>query len=448
MKISTIQRCFTDFEGRAPSEFELAFLDNFIRSRESLPSAHSATSVSTNDPEVAETLRDMMIKRARFYPDYSRPCTFEEAFLMGRDVTSSGKAQSFSMADHKLFTAENDLLAKLNAILNGFSPKICKDGVCVAQNQYLPIKTKDLRPSKRYEVTVVYSSDENCLLSFAENIASSRLSLNSFSSKGNEIFSKICEYSRYLTVDTDLLPSCSHDSLFDNSFGNCAIVVFSKTKRAKKVISLAKKHGLNVCSAINISKDNRLRIMSKGSKLFSFKSVILSGAMGAVAADIKIPDQKPVSKIPSAKKLREIPESNERVYMTDVSLNSDRAFTESISAIISPLVASAYDGLNTQNSEFSISINASLSKNDGASYAALLGIYRAVAELGITVENPHLSMTENQSSISVALRVHSFKEKTSFTSSLSQKDMLKVLVEDKLIPDFEVLRTIINGKNA
>ena len=124
MKISTIQRCFTDFEGRAPSENELDFLDNFIRSRASLASGHSATSVCTNDEEVAKTLKDLLEKRARLYPDYSRPCTLKEAFLIGGEATSFGKSQSFSMAEHKLFSAENDLLARLDATLDRKSTRL------------------------------------------------------------------------------------------------------------------------------------------------------------------------------------------------------------------------------------------------------------------------------------------------------------------------------------
>lgn len=448
MKTSTVQRCFADFEGRAPACSEIAFLDNFIRSREALPSAHSTTSVSTNDSEIAETLRDMMAKYSRLYPDYFSPCTFEKAFLLGSEVTLSGRSQSFSMAEHKIFSSESDILAKLDATLNGFAPKACKDGICVAQNEYLPARKNALRYSKRYAVTIVYSSEENSLLSFAEKIALSKSAISSFASTGDKLFCKVCDHSKSLSVNTDLLPTPAQEGLFDNGFGDYAIVVFSKPKKAKRIISLAKKHDLEVCSAIEVSKKNKFIITSQGKEIAYFKPVILRGAMGAMAKDIKIPDQKPISVLPSLEKLCEMSESNEQVYKSDVVLNSESAFSESIAAIISPLVAAVYDGLNTQNSEFSISINAFLSKNDDATYASLIGIYRAITELGIAVENPHLSMTEGQSSLSVALRVHSFKEKTPFTASISQNDMLKKLTESALLPDFETLRALVNGKNA
>ena len=438
MKISTIQRCFTDFEGRAPSESELDFLDKFIKSRERLASAHSATSVSTNDVEVAKTLKDLMEKRARLYPDYSRPCTFEEAFLMSGEVTSVGKTQRFSMANHKLFSAESDLLAKLNALLNGFAPKACQSGICVAENQYLPIKAKEIRSSKRYAVTIAYSANEDGLLSFAKKISTSKYSLNRFVSNGSEVFCKICEYSRSLTIDADVLPS----------FDGYAVVVFSKPKKAKKIISLAKKCNIEVCSAIKISKDNRLKVIKEEKEAFSFRSLILRGAMGASSKDIKITDQFPTKETLSAEKICELPESNERVYMTNVLLNDELSFSQSMSAIISPLVAAAYDGLNTLNSEFSLSINASLPEESDRAFAALLGLYRAASELGITIESPHLSITKSSGTLAVALRVHSFKEKNLFSTPLSQDELIKMLVGEKLVPDFETLRSIINGKNA
>ena len=142
-------------------------------------------------------------------------------------------------------------------------------------------------------------------------------------------------------------------------------------------------------------------------------------------------------------------ETLETVYSARTELtNANGCFSDCISAILSLLVRAAYDGANTKNSLISISLNAILSSSDlSGSYAAILGIYRAITEMGISVEGASSSLTSGTPSLSVALKVRSFGSTDEILTTLSPDELFGFLAKDGEMPDFPAFRDFINGKN-
>jgi hypothetical protein len=142
----------------------------------------------------------------------------------------------------------------------------------------------------------------------------------------------------------------------------------------------------------------------------------------------------------------------EHVYSANVSIRDiGNAFNSAITAVIDPFIAGAYDGINTQNSDLALAICVALplfdEKSIGSSYATLLGLYRAVTELGITIEDLSLKESDSEPSVSIALRAYKFGERAEFITKLSKEELTDSFWKDAPLPDFEKIRALINGKS-
>ena len=116
---------------------EFCFLNGIARSLSASPMYYSAGSITTKEKDIADTLADMMSKYAFFNPQYSSPCSVQEAFNLGKKSIEYKKAKSFSLGNLSLFSAGSDKLASLCAALNGLDESFCKNVICIANDQYI-----------------------------------------------------------------------------------------------------------------------------------------------------------------------------------------------------------------------------------------------------------------------------------------------------------------------
>lgn len=450
---------------------EIIFLNGLASAFAASSKYYAAGSITTNEKHIADTISDMMAKYAFLYPNYSAPCTLEQAFKLCGEATAYGKVRHFSMGEHSLFSSDSDQLAMLNAALNGFDLKHCQNGICIAADRYSR-KLKGIRSNKKYSVSFAYLKNDSSfdnLRSFAKDVAIAKSTVSAFAAKENELFLGICERSKKLSIIANkipMLPFINEDAEFTESekifyslsefFFNrdpkkCAIAIVSNPKRSskKRLNKLAQKYGIEIYHPIEITKEPRITVCSSKITIASISFDILRLVMRPQILDVCIPDQSEKVAYTPSEKAYCSKETAEAVYTSSTSFdNVSEYFLNSISAILSPFISAAYDGLNTQNSTFSIALSLRLSLNNlEGSYAALLGIYRAITEMGVIVESSSVSLTDGEPSLSVALKAQTFGEITTLSTDLSPKDLFAFLAKNEKMPDFSAFLALINGQN-
>ena len=437
---------------------EFLLLNGIASSIVASPLYYSAGNITTNEKDIADTVADMMSKYAFFYPDYSSPCSVQQAFELGKRAVEHKRTRSFSMAELSLLSGSCDEIASLNAALKGFDIKHCQDGICVAADQHIK-KRATLKPNKKYFVSFVCPREDSGfenMLEFAKAVPSLKNTVSSFADERYKLFAELLNHSQKLSITSDAIPVSSEskeifssitDFLFDKK---CTIAVISKYKRSskRKLNALASKNGVDIYHLIETTKQPVISVVFKRKVLASLPSDALKALMVFEALSVNIPNQfDGVVNLPHTS-VYESKETKESVYMTKVSLaDPSSLFLNTTNSFIAPFLASVYDGKSTENSEFSISVNARLSSKVENSYAALLGIYRSITEMGVLTENPSITLTDGEPSLSVALRVHTFGESSSFETELSQNELYDSFICKQGVPDFSVLRDLINGKN-
>lgn len=472
--MAALQSFFNHSQLRPPSQGEMIFIDSFVSSQANNLNRYAAGEIRINEPYIAETLADVMAKYAELSPNYVLPCTALKAFELAKEIIDRNKIRHFSMSEYRQFTASSDTLASLNAIIAGCSPELCQNGICIAKNRYAAAPHRGLRSRTGYDVTIVYSNDENAdnrLLGFAE----SRFAFNGATSvivdRTQNIFRRIAEISRSLKVNTDLLPprQCEDgddillteaekafillsDSFFtENVFGKHVFAIISTPSQTQNIRARAKKAGVETCSAIAITKEMKLKITSKGITISELHPDLFKILLGTDILKVDIPKQvlTDASDFDFTRNILTLSTPGERVYTLSLPLSDSEArFADAARAIFSLYISAAYDGFNAKNSDFSLAVRAALPMSDkaniGQSYAALLGIYRAVTELGTDIESYSLS-AEGEPLLSLSLRVHSFAEKATLVTDLSRGELENSLREENGLPKFALLRTLING---
>lgn len=468
---------FNNVQRRSPSVGELIFFDAFIDSISEAPEQYAATDVCTNDEHIAKTLADVMEKYAAAHPDYNFPCTVRQVLELGAESVNSRSDKRFSESEKRLFAANSDESAILKATLNGYSSEHCQNGICIGVKRDRPINKKELKPRKEYAVAIVYGDVDSFerLAKFAIELSKSCRIIHAVDADGKNIFDEILKTTQSISLNTDLLPLPAYDQdallpyermpkkiraatevLFTEAgFGKHAIAVFVKKRALKAICAVAQQHMLSVCTAITVTKDRRFRTIVDGYVASDLNPDIFKAARIAKNIKVRIPDQTyknyegcAIKIDKSGNALRPL----EYVYSAKTLISdTDDAFNSAVAAVITPFISSACDGINAQNSELSLSICATLPFSDkdsvDASYATLLGLYRAVIELGIPVEDLSIASSGTKASVSTALRAYRFGEKAEFITKLSPEELIDSFWKDEILPDFEKIRAVINGKS-
>ena len=146
--LSGIQGFINSYSNSKIGAEELILLDGLASSITSSPKYYAAGSITTNEKPVADTLSDMMAKYTFLHPEYSAPCSVEQALNLGGEAVSFGKVCSFTMGEHSLISSDSDEMAMLDSILVGFDVKHCQNGICISSDRYTR-KLKKARNGKR-----------------------------------------------------------------------------------------------------------------------------------------------------------------------------------------------------------------------------------------------------------------------------------------------------------
>ena len=449
---------------------ELILLNGIAASMTASSKYYAAGRVTTEQKHIADTLEDMMSKYAYLHSGYSDPCNIEQAIALGGEATAHGKINRFSMGDHSLLSSAGDEVSILNATLEGFDAESVHSGISIARDR-CSRKQKSIKYGKKYSVSIAYLSEETSfdnILAFAKDVADRKCVISSFASLKSDIFLGICERSKKISIYSDRLPSIDLPSeteisesersvlsvsnfFFEKDASKPAIAIISRAKASskKRLSALAKKHGVEICHPLEITKDPGIIVCAGKDVVSAIPAEFLRLMMRPQILKVNLPTQTKKVVYTPCEKVYDSRETLETVYSAHTELtNANGCFSDCISAILSLLVRAAYDGANTKNSLISISLNAILSSSDlSGSYAAILGIYRAITEMGISVEGAASSLTSDTPSLSVALKVRSFGSTDEILTTLSPGELFGLLAKDGEMPDFPAFRDFINGKN-
>ena len=473
----SVKSFFNNIQHRAPSVGELIFFDAFVGSISDDLNQYAVTDVCTNDQHMAETLADIMMKYSAEYPNYNFPCTVSKTLELGISSLEKRSERLFSESEKRLFAAKSNESAMLKAILSGFSPERCQNGICVGIKSHSPLGEKELKSGKEYAVIIIYGNNDSFdkLSEFAKILSKNKKILRVVSARGKNIFEEILKTTSNISLNTDLLPLtlCDQDDILpyertplkilaatevlftESGFGQHAIAVFAKKRDLKSICNAAEAHGLKACAAVTVTKDHRFRMLADGYVASDLNSDIFKSAQIAQNIKIILPDQlsdqSAASAIVSDKTVNDL-YPFEHVYFSKATVADNKyAFNTAVTSVISPFVSMAYDGINTQNSELSLAIHVGITfsgnKPSEDSYASLLGLYRAITELGIPVEDVSLVASDSDTYVSVALRAYRFGEKAEFITKLSKEELTDSFWKNEILPDFEAIRSLINGKS-
>lgn len=476
-------RFFSEYQYRVPSPDELKLLNAFLGSVKNSPSHYTTASISTNETCVAKPLFDLMRMYRTIDPEESALSPIDKLFDTIRKAADHRKAHDFSWSYRKIFISANDEIAKIDAVLNGYEPEFCENGVCVAANAYTQRAKKQLIPRGEYSTVVIFPGEfsaPDAMLKFARTISKNKKALAISVSRGRDVFSGICSLSGNLTVKfnslnpltkaskdnslsliTDALfsdlsanqdnaLSLITDALFSDSlFGDVAITVVCKKKHARSIHNLARIRYLYTCTAIEITKTPKFSIYFNGQLLSEMRPDVFKILSAPELLNVTIPSMPTAEdSFPEVTKLCEFRDNSDTVYSVTLPL-AGLGFKNAASTIVAPLISAAFDGFNKKNSNFSFAFKASinLSGNEHVSdlYSALAAIYGSTRELGFPTDSTFTSMTDGESSLTVYLRVAPFGKKATLSTALSRDAVMKFVFEGRPSPDFSVIKELIEG---
>ena len=475
MSYSSIVACHSFFANqikRLPLSGELMLLDSFVGSLRSDPFNYAPIGVNTDEKYIADALSDVISKYSQFYPKYQRPCTVGDILDLADAAIQFRKPRYFSDSETALFVERDDSAAKIKANLAGFVPEFSRDGICLARNIYATRRQR--KPSLRSKcvVSIIYANDSTPSDALSEFIKSSRAlkrSTASIYSRGNDILSKIIRISPSLNISVDLLPETSpeesvpmtsEESLYfktakaffeTSSFGEYALAVFIKKSRLPKISKEAKKLGLCVCNAIRVSRDPSFTLSASDGTKVSMRSNVFSVLSNPEAINVDIPKQiYSPEKTSAVTSLHASIDENTVIYSASTDLSgSDAPFADACRTVACAITNMVYDGFNYKNGEFHLSFKLSLpfksGKDIGSSYAAVLGLYRGITEMGIPIENSYFSLDADSPSLSVSVRAHLIGSDAFLITEIPEKEFMESISDENGIPCFEDIKALMRG---
>jgi hypothetical protein len=254
-----------------------------------------------------------------------------------------------------------------------------------------------------------------------------------------------------MTPDESLYIRTAKAFFNDSTFGKYALAIFIKKSKIKKLKKEAARFGLSVCDAIRFAKDPTFTISDLGGQSVSLRAGVFSALSNPFAIEVNLPSHiYSEDNYTSATALYTSRVENTTVYTADVDLSRSTApFNDTCRAVSDAITHAAYDGLNFNNGEFRLSFKLSLpfesTKDIGASYASILGLYRSITEIGIPLENYHISLGSTPPCISVAIRAHLTGSKAFLISGVPENDFSKSIIGEDGLPRFDVIKLLMRG---
>ena len=222
-----------------------------------------------------------------------------------------------------------------------------------------------------------------------------------------------------------------------------------KKKHARSIHNLARIRYLYTCTAIEITKIPKFSIYFNGQLLSELRPDAFKLLSSPELLSVEIPSVPTAEdRFPEVTKLCEFSDNGDTVYSVTLPL-AGLGFKNAASAIVSPLISAAFDGLNKKNSCFSFAFKASVNLSDKEHvadyYSALAAIYGSTRELDFPIDSTFTSIVDGESSLTVYLRVAPFGEKATLSTALSKEAVMKFAFEGRYAPDFSVIKELIEG---
>lgn len=455
---------FSEYQYRVPSEGELVLINEFLKSTKASPSRFTTASIRANDTCIAKPLFDLLKTHRAIHPEDPILCPLDKLFDTIREAADLRAVHDFSASCRRIFISHSDDEAKLNAILSGHEPELCRNGMCVARNTYANIARRCIKPYTEYTAVVVYPgelSNPDSILKFAKAITKIKKARSVSVSRGRDVFSGIYSLSSQLTIRAEEL-GISHDTLAeeafpliasalftDSFFGSTAITAVCKSKHVKTIKKAAQKAGLKTSAAFEITKNKKFKIFS-GSRLLTelrHDTFKLLSSPELLEVDIPSVTDSEIS-LPDVIKLCEFADGGDAVYSVELPI-SNAGFKNAAIAVTSLFIHAAFDGLNKKNCCFSLAFNASLDLSSKESisqtYSAIASLHSLSAAIGVPIDCTHTDIKNGGSSLAVYLRVAPFNKKAVLSSSLSKEALLKFAFEGRNTPDFSLIKELIEG---
>ncbi len=458
---SMLSLCRSFFGNGVITEKELYILDAYAGAISSSPAHYSVGTLLVNEPYIAETYGDMMKKYAALYPEYDRPCHIEKMLGLGGAAVSAGLPRQFLSTDIRVASGKNDPRSRIKRFLSGLEDVESFDGLTVCRRvDSLKFREK-INSSLRAAIIYSHLNDDS-LLDFCR----SAKKLNSYKitvGAPYEIFLEalysftgiqINAASLPVPQGAELLPSeyrsiiSVRTSFFtENVFGGCAIFAVGKAKKIQKLITEAKKKGLQISEALQPQNLRLFSVTAPYSPTLKFKTDLLKMMYHMTSESAVIPKHSPevlTQRGYGVEKVYENDHRSDAVYTVSLDLSSSPApFNETILAASELVISAVKDGYSMKNGCLTLSASATLplsSPEDlGHSLSVILGVYRAVTELGIPMESTAVETSAKESKIVLSLRAFSPKGASDPATAIPVNSLIYDSIGENSLPNFEIL---------
>jgi len=465
---SMLAICRSFFGNNPISEKELYILEAYANAIKSSPAHYSVSSLLVNEPYIAETYGDMMKKYAALYPEYDRPCNVEKMLSLGGEAVCAGLPRRFSSTDIRVSSGKNGAASKIKRYLAGLDDIEVLDGLTVCR-RVDAFKFREKTESSMKAAIIYAPQNEDRLLDFCKSIKCFK-PFKITAGAPYEIFLDALYSFNGIQIIADIIPAPARamnlppeyrapisvsDAFFtDKTFGECVIFAVGRTKKIQKLVAEAEKQGLQTSLALQPQNIRLFSVTMPHCPVLKFKSDLLKMMYHAAGESATVPKHSPEllpKKSYGTAKVYESPRKTDAVYSVSLDLSDSPApFNETLLAATELIVSAVMDGYLMKNGTSALSVSESLPLSSpegfGHSLSAILGIYRAVTELGIPMEDVSVEASEEAPKVTLSLRAFSPKGVEAPTVKIPANSLIYGTLDENFLPNFEILSKYCRGE--
>ncbi len=431
--LETVRRFYLNELRREPTPSELFFLDRFAYVSSEKPDAFLFFEMLTNDREIAKTLADLMANRAALEPDHSIPCSFEELLDIADRVLGAEEedfllsCRSRPMLD--LASRHTASIPLGNSLAIAEKPK--KKRTALAEGDRIYAVFKDGSECADFESALSALSQAPALLSHAKAILPIE--------KGG-ILSRLLTLEHGLCIELDRLfgSEAEYEALTKEEPG---LLVVIDSKLAADVLMEALEKGLRPRTVGRLLNEKGGILLSKeGCPPLCYPIAFLRSLTEARAYRTELCDRENSDcRIHSREVLRQ------NGYSTWLTEGHDgNPYYTALYAVTAAVSSAIAGGARQKDILLAERIRLPLAdiapQKLGDALARLLGVYRALTELGL----PSACHALQTNTMDAALEVYAVipSEKNTIRETFCADHSLIFLLEPRMngeIPDFEDL---------
>lgn len=465
---SMLSICRSFFGNNPITEKELYILEAYANAIKSSPAHYSVSTLLVNEPYIAETYGDMMKKYAALYPEYDRPCNVERMLSIGGEAVCAGLPRRFSSTDIRVSSGKNCTASEIKRYLTGLEDIEVLDGLTVCR-RVDAFKFREKTESSMRAAIIYSPQNEDLLLDFCKSIKSFK-PFKITAGAPHEIFLDALYSFNGIQITADIIPTPARainlppeykapisvgDAFFtDRIFGKCVIFAVGRTKKILKLVAEAEKQGLQTSLALQPQNIRLFSITMPHCPVLKFKSDLLKMMYHATGESAAVPKHSPEllpKKSYGTAKVYESPRKTDAVYSVSFNLDDSPApFNEILFAVAELVVSAVKDGYMMKNGTLDLSVSASLPLSSpegfGSSLSVILGIYRAVTELGIPMEDVSVEASEEAPKVTLSLRAFSPNGVEASAVKIPSSSLIYNSLDENLLPNFDILSKYCRGE--